>query len=50
MLGFKNLKRAAMMISGIELLHRIRKGPFAPDRLGVQFQAAPAIWTTMLSA
>jgi hypothetical protein len=50
MLGFKIFKRAAVTISGIELLHRIRKGQFALDRLGVQGQAAPAIWTAVLSA
>jgi DDE domain len=41
--GFKIVKRAAVTISGIQLLHRIRKGQFAFDRLGVQGQAAPAI-------
>ena len=50
MLGFKVLKRAAATISGIELLRRICKGQFALDRLGVQGQAAPAIWTAVLTA
>jgi transposase-like protein len=50
MLGFKVFKRAAATISGIELLHGIRKGQFALDRSGVQGQAAPAIWTAVLSA
>jgi transposase-like protein len=50
MFGFKIFKRAAETISGIELLHRIRKGQFTLDRLGVQGQAAPAIWTAVLSA
>jgi transposase-like protein len=36
MLGFKIFKRAAVTISGIELLRRIRKGQFALDRLDVQ--------------
>ena len=29
MLGFKDFERAAVTISGIELLHRIRKGQYA---------------------
>jgi transposase-like protein len=47
MLGFK---RVAVRIAGLELLHRIRKGQFDLGRLGVQGQAAPAIWTAVLSA
>jgi hypothetical protein len=50
MLGFKIFKRVAMTISGIELLHCIRKGQFALDRLGIQGQAAPAIWTAGLKS
>jgi transposase-like protein len=50
MLGFKVFKRAAVTIAGIELLHRIRKGQFVLDHLGVQGQAAPAIWTAVLAA
>jgi transposase-like protein len=50
MLGFKSFKRAAVRIAGLELLHRIRKGQFDLGRLGVQGQAAPAIWTAVLSA
>ena len=38
------------MIAGIELLHRIRKGQFDLDCLGVQGQAATAIWTAVLTA
>ena len=41
---------AAMTIAGIELFHRIRKGQFHLRRLGVQGQAAAAIWTAVLSA
>jgi hypothetical protein len=50
MIGFKIFKRAAVTIAGIELLHRIRKGQVALDRLGVQGQAAPAIRTAVLTA
>jgi transposase-like protein len=41
MLGFKIFKWAAVTISGVELLHRIRWVPG---------QAAAAIWTAALSA
>jgi len=47
---FKVFKRAAVAIAGLELLQRIRKGRFVLGRLGVQSQAAPAIWTAVLSA
>ncbi len=47
MLGFEIFTREAVMVSAIVLLHRIRKGLFAVDRLGVYGQAAPAIWTTV---
>jgi hypothetical protein len=50
MLGFKIFKRTGVTIFGIELLNRIRKGQFALHRLRVQDQAAPAIWTAVLSA
>jgi hypothetical protein len=43
-------KLATVTIAGIELFHRIRKAQFALDRLGVQGQAAPAIWTAMLAS
>jgi transposase-like protein len=49
MLGFKVFKRAAVTIAGIELLQRICKGQFVLDHLGVQGQAAPAIWTAVLA-
>ena len=50
MLGFKFFDRAAVTITGIELLHRIRKGQFALGRLGVQGRAAPAVWNAVLAA
>jgi putative transposase len=31
MLGFKSFQAAANVITGIELMHMIRKGPFATD-------------------
>ena len=50
MAGFKDFKNAAVTIAGIELMPRIRKGQFARERLGVQGQAAPAIWNAVLTA
>jgi hypothetical protein len=50
MLGFRGFSNAVITITGIELLHRIRKGPFALGRLGVHCQAAPKVWNAVLSA
>ena len=50
MLGFKQFKSAAITIAGIELMHRIRKGQFALNRLDVQGQVAPAVWEAVLAA
>src|SRR6202047_3791465 len=50
MLGFKKFRNAAITIAGVELLHRIRKGQFRLGRLGVQGQAAPAVWNAVLWA
>jgi hypothetical protein len=49
-LGFKRFTNAAITITGIELMHRIRKGQFALARLGVQGQAVPTIWNAVLIA
>ncbi len=35
----------AITIADIDLMHRIRKGQFDLAGLGVQGQAAPAIWS-----
>ena len=50
MIGFKRFTNAAITITGIELVHRIRKGQFALARLGVQDQAVPTIWNAVLIA
>jgi transposase-like protein len=50
MLGFKDFDRAAVTISGIELLHQIRKGQFALGRLPIQGQTTSAFWNAVLSA
>ena len=50
MLGFKDFDRAAVTITGVELINRIRKGQFNLTKLRLQGQAAPAIWDAVLSA
>ncbi|WP_423227101.1 IS6 family transposase [Paraburkholderia hospita] len=49
MLGFKRFRSAATTISGIELMHRIRKGQFDLAKLGLKDTAAPAVWNAVLS-
>ncbi|MFD1557134.1 DDE-type integrase/transposase/recombinase [Paraburkholderia silviterrae] len=48
MLGFKRFRNAAITISGIELMHRIRKGQFDFSALGIRSTASPAAWNTVL--
>ncbi|CAN7800179.1 IS6 family transposase [Paraburkholderia hospita] len=48
MLGFKRFSNAAITISGIELMHRIRKGQFDLSALGIKDTAAPSIWNAVL--
>jgi transposase-like protein len=50
MLGFKRFRNAAITLSGIELVHRIRKGQFSLSKLGLKDTAAPAVWKAVLSA
>jgi hypothetical protein len=50
MLGFKRFRNAAITVSGIELVHRIRKGQFSLAKLGLKYTAAPAVWEAVLSA
>ena len=50
MLGFKGFSNAAITITRIELLHRIRKGQFRLRGLGVEDQAARAVWSAVLRA
>ncbi|MGF6408600.1 transposase-like protein [Paraburkholderia sp. MM5482-R2] len=49
MLGFKRFRNAAITLSGIELVHRIRKGQFRLGKLGLKDTAAPAVWKAVLS-
>uniref|UniRef100_UPI0038BA8284 IS6 family transposase n=1 Tax=Paraburkholderia xenovorans TaxID=36873 RepID=UPI0038BA8284 len=48
MLGFKRFRNAATTISGIELMHRIRKGQFDLSALGLKDIAAPVVWNAAL--
>lgn len=50
MLGFKRFRNAAITLSGVELVHRIRKGQFSLAKLGLKDTAAPAVWETVLSS
>uniref|UniRef100_UPI003899146E hypothetical protein n=1 Tax=Paraburkholderia franconis TaxID=2654983 RepID=UPI003899146E len=44
MLGFKRFRNAAITLSGIELVHRIRKSQFSLAKLRLKDAAAPAVW------
>jgi putative transposase len=50
MLGFKRFRNAAITISGIELMHRIRKGQFDLTAVHIKDTSAPSIWRAVLSA
>ncbi len=50
MLGFKKFRNAAIVIAGIELMHRIRKGQFALSGLGVQDRTVPAVWSAVVGS
>jgi hypothetical protein len=47
MLGFKRFRNAAVTISGIELMHRIRKGQFDLTSVPLKDATAPSIWTAV---
>jgi transposase-like protein len=50
MLGFKQLRTAAVTIAGIELLRRIHKGQFNLKGPRFKGKSAPAIWNAVLAA
>jgi transposase-like protein len=50
MLGLKRFGSAATTISGIELMHRIRKGQFNLATLDLKDTATPTVWNAVLSA
>ena len=47
--GFKRFRSAATTISGIELMHRVRKGQFNLATLDLKNTATPTVWNTVLS-
>ena len=49
MLGFKWFRSAAIVIAGIELLRRIRKGQFNLGRLRLKDRSTPAVWNAVLA-
>jgi transposase-like protein len=49
MLGFKRFRSAATTISGIELIHRIRKGQFNLATVDLKDAATPTVWDAVLS-
>ena len=48
MVGFKRFRNAAIVIAGIELMHRIRKEQF-DMQVNIKDAAAPAVWNAVLS-
>ncbi|SEI27217.1 DDE domain-containing protein [Paraburkholderia hospita] len=48
MVGFKRFSSAATTISGIELMHRIRKGRFNLAKFGLRDTTAPTVWNAVL--
>jgi transposase-like protein len=48
MLGLKRFRNAAIILSGIELVHRIRKGQFNLANLGLKDTAAPTVLAAVL--
>jgi transposase-like protein len=49
MLGFKRFRGAATTISGIELMHRIRKGKLNFATLDLKDTTTPTVWNAVLS-
>lgn len=49
MLGFRRFWSAATTISGIELMHRIRKGQFDLATLTPDDTISPSVWNAVLS-
>ena len=50
MLGLKRFENAAVMIRGIELIHKIRKGQFGISELRLRELGAEEIWQAVLAA
>ncbi|MGF7192459.1 hypothetical protein JOE11_005537 [Robbsia andropogonis] len=45
----EQIRNALATISGIELMHRIRKGQFDLTKIGLKDTALPAVWNAVLS-
>ena len=50
MLGLKSFRTAAVVISGIELIEKIRKGQYKVSKLGGRMPTMAAIWQAALAA
>ena len=50
MLGFKSFQTAAVVIGGIELAEKIKKGQFKLGKLGGRTATMPEIWQAALAA
>lgn len=50
MLGFKRFRNAAIAISGIELVHKIRKGQFDTSKVSRRSVRVSQLWEAVLSA
>ena len=50
MLGFKGFQTAAIVIGGIELAEKIKKGQFKLGKLGGRTTTMPEIWRAALAA
>ena len=50
MLGLKSFETADIVISGIELAEKIKKGQFKMGKLGGRRTTLPEIWRAALSA
>jgi transposase-like protein len=50
MFGFKRFTNAAVTISGIKLMHRIRKGQLNLTKPRLKDTTAPTVYTAVLSA
>jgi len=50
MLGLKSFRTAAVVMGGIELAEKIKKGPFKVGKLGGTKATTPEIWRAALAA
>ena len=50
MLGLKSFRTAAIVIGGIELAEKIKKGQYKFGKLGGATATMPAIWKAALAA